>query len=218
MSDTEEDFRDLDLDLDLVDFGPDTKLGSEVESEHESEYNMDEDGWIKAFEEKEELYQDFYPDDIFFTKLHFIYVDRENSIEKIAEENFLMSVKNKIERHELIKILKRATTMDNSKYSLLSILKCNIQISQANVKKFLSSDNLCDYYDDFVVPIKHIDTIYFEKSISMFQDLTDVIFVLYKEEKTNSSQNTTKRVYISKLNKKSRNKTKKQNQEKQLIV
>ena len=154
--------------------------------ESSSEYNMEDDSWIKEFEKKEELYQDFYADDIFFTKLHFVYVDRENAIEKITEENFLMSVKNQIERHELIQILKRITTVDGNKYSLLSILKCNIQITQDNVKNFLSSSNLSDFYDDFVIPVKNIDTIYFEKSI-----------------------NTTKRVYISKLNKKTKNKTKK---------
>ena len=184
---------------------------SDIEDLLESnlEYNMEDDSWIKEFERKEELYQDFYADDIFFTKLHFVYVDRENAIEKITEENFLMSVKNQIQRHELIQILKRVTTVDNNKYSLLSILKCNIQITQDNVKTFLSSDDLSEFYDEFVTPIKNIDTIYFEKSINMFQDLTDVLFVLYKEDR-NYSQNTTKRVYISsKLNKKPKNKTKK---------
>ena len=172
------------------------------------EYNMEDDSWIKEFEKKEELYHDFYADDIFFTKLHFVYVDRENAIEKITEENFLMSVKNQIQRHELIQILKRVTTVDNNKYSLLSILKCNIQITQDNVKTFLSSNDLSEFYDEFVTPVKNIDTIYFEKSINMFQDLTDVVFILYKEE-SNYSQNTTKRVYITKLNKKPKNKTKK---------
>jgi len=184
----------------------DSELTFDFEST--SEYNMEDDSWIKEFEKKEELYQDFYADDIFFTKLHFVYVDRENAIEKITEENFLMSVKNQIERHELIQILKRVTTIDNNKYSLLSILKCNIQITQDNVKNFLSSNNLSDFYDDFVTPVKNIDTIYFEKSINMFQDLTDVVFILYKEDRS-YSQNTTKRVYISKLNKKAKNKTKK---------
>jgi hypothetical protein len=98
--------------------------------------------------------------------------------------------------------------VDNNKYSLLSILKCNIQITQDNVKTFLSSNDLSEFYDEFVVPVKNIDTIYFEKSINMFQDLTDVLFVLYKEDNS-YSQNTTKRVYISKLNKKPKNKTKK---------
>lgn len=183
---------------------------SDIEDLLESnlEYNMEDDSWIKEFERKEELYQDFYADDIFFTKLHFVYVDRENAIEKITEENFLMSVKNQIQRHELIQILKRVTTVDNNKYSLLSILKCNIQITQDNVKTFLSSNDLSEFYDEFVIPVKNIDTIYFEKSINMFQDLTDVFFVLYKEDNS-YSQNTTRRVYISKLNKKPKNKTKK---------
>jgi hypothetical protein len=187
----------------------DSDLTFDLDLDSSFEYNMEDDSWIKEFEKKEELYQDFYADDIFFTKLHFVYVDRENAIEKITEENFLMSVKNQIERHELIQILKRVTTVDNNKYSLLSILKCNIQITQDNVKNFLSSNNLSDFYDDFVTPIKNIDTIYFEKSINMFQDLTDVVFILYKEDRS-YSQNTTKRVYISKLNKKPKNKTKKQ--------
>jgi len=176
------------------------------------EYDMNDDHWIKDFEEKEELYHDFYADDVFFTKLHFIYIDRENSIEKITEENYLLTVKNQITRHELIEILKRVTLIETNKYSLLSILKCNIKITQDNVKNFLSCKNIFDYHDEFVTPIKRIDTIYFEKTINMFQDLTDVFFLLYKKESNNNtnSSNTTKRIYISKtINKKRKKKTKK---------
>lgn len=178
----------------------------------EADYDMNDDHWIKDFEEKEKLYQDFYADDVFFTKLHFIYIDRENSIEKITEENYLLPVKNQISRHELIQILKRVTLTESNKYSLLSILKCNIKITQDNVKNFLSCKNVIDYHDEFVTPIKNIDTIYFEKTINMFQDLTDVFFLLYKNEKNSnySSNSTTKRIYISKAkNKKKNNKTKK---------
>jgi len=176
------------------------------------DYDMNDDHWIKDFEEKEELYQDFYADDVMFTKLHFIYIDRENSIEKITEENYLLTVKNQITRHELIEILKRVTLTEANKYTLLSILKCNIKITQDNVKNFLSCKNILEYQDEFVTPIKQIDTIYFEKTINMFQDLTDVFFLLYKRENNqNNSSNNTKRIYISKLNNKKRKKKTKKN-------
>jgi hypothetical protein len=56
---------------------------------------------------------------------------------------------------------------------------------------------------DYLSIIKHIDTITFDKSISMFHDLNDIIFIFY--EKSNEiikkdTNNTTKKIYIRCLN------------------
>jgi hypothetical protein len=41
------------------------------------------DDWINNFEKTDKLYQDFYRDDLYYINLKFLYVNRENFIEKI---------------------------------------------------------------------------------------------------------------------------------------
>ena len=100
-----------------------------------------------------------YLDDIYYTEIHFIYINTINNIEKIKEEHFLLSTPNYISREEIIGLLKRNTIENNKKYSILSILKCNINLKPEDIKNFLKSKNLTDYLDNFLVPIKNIDAI-----------------------------------------------------------
>jgi len=172
---------------------------------NEKSEELDEE-WINKFEKTDKLFQDFYLDDIYYTEIHLIYINTSNNIEKIKEEHFLLSSPNYISREEIIGILKRNTNINNKKYSLLSILKCNITLKPQDIKNFLKSKNLTDYLDDFLLPIKNIDAISFEKTINMFQDLNDILFIFYEktaEEIKKSANNVTKKVY---LNQKSHNK------------
>jgi len=65
---------------------------------------------------------------------------------------------------------------------------------------FLKTSNLTDYLDNFLVPIKNFDSITFEKTINMFQDLNDLLFIFYEksdEELKKSANNATKKVYFN---------------------
>jgi hypothetical protein len=161
------------------------------------------DEWINNFEKTDKLYQDFYKDDLYYVNLKFIYVNRENEIEKINQESFLMSRPNYISREEIIQILKDSTIDNNKRYSLLSILKYNILLDADEIKNFLLYSNEERNYLNI---IKNIDAVSFEKSISMFQDLNDLIFVFYEkstELKKVDPNNVTKKIYLhSNTNKK----------------
>jgi hypothetical protein len=160
---------------------------------------LDEE-WINEFDKTDKLFQDFYLDDIYYTEIHFVYINTSNDIEKIKEEHFLLTNPNYISREEIIGLLKRNTIVNNKKYSLLSILKCNITLKPEEIKNFLKSSNLTDYLDNFLVPIKNIDAITFEKTINMFQDLNDLLFIFYEksdEELKKSANNVTKKVYLN---------------------
>jgi hypothetical protein len=164
---------------------------------------LDED-WINEFEKTDKLFQDFYLDDIYYTEVHFIYINTSNEIEKIKEEHFLLKKPNYISREEIIGLLKRNTIVNNKKYSILSILKCNITLKPEEIKGFLKSSNPIDYLDNFLKPIKNFDDIIFEKTINMFQDLNDLLFIFYEkshEEQKLSSNNVTKKVYLNNKNK-----------------
>jgi hypothetical protein len=149
------------------------------------------DEWIINFENTDNLYKDFYKDDLFYTNIHFIYINTDNEIEKIKNETFLLSTANYIKHEEILRILKKNNTNndESKKYSLLSILKYNISLDTEEIIPFLKCDSQdLEYYNQkFLTSIKNIDKVYFEKTISMFHDLNDLFFLFY-EKKNHSTQ------------------------------
>jgi hypothetical protein len=163
------------------------------------EYNNLDDEWINNFEKTDRLYQDFYKDDLYYVNLRVIYINRDNEIDKIKHDTFLLTNPNIISREEIIGILKMNSTDNQTKYTLLSILRYNILLEPDEVKNYLINNEIQDYLS----VIKNIDTITFDKSISMFHDLNDIIFIFY--EKSNNivkrdPNNTTKKIYLRSLN------------------
>ena len=58
-----------------------------------------------------------------------------------------------------------------------------------------------DYYnEDFFTTLKNIDTIYFEKTINMFQDLNTLFIIFYEKDSDKSligsNNNNTKKIYL----------------------
>lgn len=164
------------------------------------------DDWIHNFEKTDKLYQDFYKDMLYYTNVNFVYINRENTIEKIRQESFLMSKPNYISREEIIGLLKRNSMENDKRYTLLSILKYNITLDIEDIKGFLASLDVSGYNEKFLTAIKHIDSITFENSINMFHDLNDLILIFYEksnELKIHDTSNATKKIYFkSNTNKK----------------
>ena len=160
------------------------------------------DEWINNFEKTDKLYQDFYKDNLYYVNLKFIYVNRENEIDKIKKEVFLMSKPNYISREEIIQILKESSIDNVKRYSLLSILKYNILLETDEVKKFLLLET---EERNFLKNVKNIDAITFDKSISMFHDLNDLILIFYEkssELKKTDPNKATKKIYLHSTKKK----------------
>jgi hypothetical protein len=164
----------------------------ELENKEQTSDYLNDD-WITDFEKTDKLYEDFYKDDLYYTNVHYIYINRSNEIEKIKQESFLFSVKNRITREELLGILKNNSIQDTKKYSLLSILKYNITLDPNDITKFLNSVN----DETFLKPVTLIDEVYFDKSINMLHDLNDVLFLFY--EKSNELKNKNSRNMTTKM-------------------
>jgi hypothetical protein len=74
-------------------------------------------------------------------------------------------------------------------------------LNAEEVVNFLKCDDDAekDYNSRFLTSVKHIDAIYFEKTINMFHDLNDVLVLFYeKMPERNSTHSITKRVYLQK--------------------
>jgi len=169
----------------------------------ETEHNNLNDDWINNFEKTDKLYQDFYKDDLYYTNLQIIYVNRDNEIEKMKQETILMCKPNYISKEEMFEILKNHLNDNERRYRLLSILKYNITLEPDDVAGFMKSDN----NDNFLTVIKNIDAVPFEKTINMLHDLNDIIFIFYEKsnelKKPNANNITHKvRVQISTTKKK----------------
>ena len=157
--------------------------------------------WINEFEKTDKLYETFYKDNIYYLTIYFIYVNKDENIEKIKEEVFLLNDPNFISREEVIGILKRNIFINEIKYSLLSILKYNISLNPQDIELFLKSNDL-DLSSDYLTVIKNIDDIYFEKYINMFQDLNNLFIIYYEKNKEIEDlkrlNNSTKKIYLKK--------------------
>ena len=139
-----------------------------------------DDGWIKDFEMLDKNYFHLYNNNNTFINLHFIYINSDNNIENINERRFMLSKPNVIERDELLGLIKRNFIKNDIRYILLSILKYNFNLQPQNIFPYLKKDDTLSIMD-FLTPIKNIDTIYFEKTISMFQDINDLFFLFYEK-------------------------------------
>lgn len=165
----------------------------------EIEYNNLDDDWINNFDNSDKLYKDFYKDDLYYINLRVLYVNRENEIDKIKQESLLMTKSNTILYDEILEILKK-NSMDNDKrYTLISMLKYNINLDSDEIQNYLQNNKNPSYLSI----IKNIGSIVFEKSISMFHDLNDLILVFYEksnELKKKDPNNSTKKIYLRSLN------------------
>lgn len=165
----------------------------------EIEYNNLDDEWINDFEKTDKLYKDFYKDDLYYVNLKIIYINRDNEIDKIRLESFLMSKKNIITHEEVLEILKKNSTDNDKMYTLLSMLRYNINLEPYEIENYLKNEDNKEY----LTVIKNIDTITFEKSINMFHDINDLILIFYeksKEIKKKDPNNSTKKIYLRNLN------------------
>jgi len=151
-----------------------------------------DDSWIKEFEIIDKDYEKLYNSDTFFVNVHFLYINKENVIESVKEQKFIMSTPNYIYRDELVGLIKRNYIRNENKYILLSILKYNFKILPENLNTFLKEDDTNNLNFDFFTPVKNIDTIKFEKTIDMFQDLNDLFLVFYEKTNLESNMNQNK--------------------------
>jgi hypothetical protein len=165
--------------------------------------------WIQEFENLDNDYKNYYTEDLSFLRIHSIYINALNDIEKVREEKIFLKEPGIINREELLSIIKHNSFSNETKYSLLSILKFNINVEPEFLKTFLKSKDK-NIGSSFLQSVKNIDTIRFEKSIAMFHDINDLIIVFHQKVNRNNSSdsnNRTKKEFIN-LNTKKKTKRK----------
>ena len=159
-----------------------------------------DNSWLEEFEKLDNEYKNYYTEDLSFIKVSSVYVNKENNIEKLREEKYLLKMPGFLQKEELISLIKHNSFFNQIKYSVLSILKFNINLEPSYLKTFLKSSKK-NIGDLFLQSIKNIDTIKFDKSISMFHDINEIFIIfhekIYKPVHNTNINNKTKKVFIN---------------------
>jgi hypothetical protein len=188
---------DTDLDLDLDDCILDDCI-------------LDLDtSWINEFEAIDNEYKSYYSESLDFINMNCIYLNAANEITNVHEEKVIFLNKGTLSREEVVGLIKRNSIFDSLKYSLLSILVFNINIEPDNLKTFFKNNkneksdkqDKPDIGSQFLISIKNIDTIVFDKSISMFHDINNLYLVFYKKDPLVKKSGATKRRSLSSFTK-----------------
>ena len=159
--------------------------------------------WLQEFQNLDNEYKNHYTEELSFIRIHSVYVNNNNEIEKISEEKILLKNAGILQKEELLSIIKHNSFSNNIKYSLLSILKFNLNIEPIHLNNFLRNKDK-DIGSSFLQSIKNIDSIKFDKSISMFHDINNILIIFHQKLvfKGNDHSNRTKKVFINSNSKK----------------
>ncbi len=163
---------------------------------NELELTIDDD-WINKINEEDNLYNDFYYEKNRNIWIYYLYVNLNNEIGHVKKENHILD-DTKVSKEKLLFLLRINSIFKNSKHSLLSIHKYNIDLKPDNVLEYLKAPQYFSFMNK-----TNIKDLVWKDSISLFQDL-NCLYVIYKERK-NKTPCTKK---ICKINKRN-NKTKK---------
>ena len=163
--------------------------------------------WLEEFENLDKEYKDYYTEDISVIKIHYIYVNNKDEIERVLENKLILKTPGIISKEEIIGLIKYNMIYNDVKYSLLYLLKFNINLEPIYLKTFIrSKEPLVNIGNQFIQSIKNIDEIKLDKSISMFHDLNDLLIIFHDKSKLTNSSSTnisyrnkvkTKKIYLN---------------------
>jgi hypothetical protein len=145
--------------------------------------------WIDEFTNKEKEYQIFYKNNINYIRIFVLYVNKNKCLDKVKEKTLHLQSANILTKNELRETINMYRKSEKVPYKLISILKHNIDIEPDDIARSLREN----YEYDYTYALNTLETINFNKSINMFEDLTSV-FLLFCETDNITNKNTTKRI------------------------
>ena len=113
--------------------------------------------WIEEFENLDKEYKDYYTEDLAVINIHCIYVNKNDEIERVLENKLILKTPGIISKEEILGLIKHNMVCNEVKYSLLYILKFNINLEPIYLKTFIrSKEPLVSIGNQFIQSIKNI--------------------------------------------------------------
>lgn len=141
--------------------------------------------WIEDFEE-DELYNEFYQDEVTSINVFFIHMNTDNEIKTIRnqEENI---ENNTLKKERIMTLIKENTKKENKDYQLVSLLKFNFDINNKELDEFLEDNKDLSKY---LTTLSYLSDIKWNNTILFFQKLNG-LYLLFKERKQQPPSLTT---------------------------
>tara|TARA_X000000950_G_scaffold167388_1_gene204435 strand:+ start:10903 stop:11391 length:489 start_codon:yes stop_codon:yes gene_type:complete len=155
---------------------------------------MELDNWEDDFEKEDEPYKDFYKEEQDNINVFFIYINSSNEIIRTKKEKFILE-NNKIPKALLIEMLKKNMIVKNKKYKPISLIKYNLLLEPDEVQEYTYNTDSYDFM--FIETL--IDDIFWEKTITLFQNINSLHILFYEKKKSGAK---TKKIYINKPSRK----------------
>ena len=181
-------------------------MQNDEEDENEDDTTLN-NSWIDEFELSDKEYEQYYTENINEIKLQCIYVNINREIVQIKEKQMHLRTANCVSREELVGIIKRNAINNNVRYALLSLLKYNIDIEPQNIKQLFGQTN--QNQNPFLIQIKNIDVIPYNKTIPLFQKLNELLLLFYEKSDQNQNQQNQKQQNQKQQNQQKQEQTKK---------
>lgn len=154
-----------------------------IENDETLDINMDiiDNSWIHNYEILEQDYCSFYKEPVDSIKLYFIYVNKNNEIDNIIQDDLII-LQSKIEKVQIYKIIKTHNRKNEIDYKLIGLFKYNISLEPHFIKEFLEDK----IEDNYLNSLYTIDDIVYEDTITLFKDLNSLYFIFY--DKSNDTK------------------------------
>jgi len=145
--------------------------------------------WIEEFEIEDKDYQQFYKEPVKTIQVIFLYVNRYQELFHCKKQRIDLH-DSKLEKKDLIELIKKYRDYQNKTYVPLSILKYNITLEPQYIQEFIS--NPSDF--NYTQAESSIETIDWFDSILFLQEVNSLYIVFREKWKTKATG--TKKIYI----------------------
>ena len=165
--------------------------------------------WLDDFKEEEINFFKFYLKKVNFVNLVYIYI-KNDEIVFLKTERLNKLVNNTIKDNEIITFIKKNQILNSTKFTFKHFCSYNFSLRPNEVKEYLLNDNIQEdiinnrNYKNFFKSYGCIQDIEFNDTIEMFQELNTLYFIYGEKKEKEKRLSTTKKVYITHSNKKTR--------------
>lgn len=137
--------------------------------------------WITDIEAHNKDYAKFYKDDVYRTQAVFVYIDHDNAITHVSEQDVDLETKNILTQQELASIVNDKNRVGKKKYRLVKCYLYNIDIDPEDLRAFIREAGTGTMTNRFFrqLDLAHDAIIY--PTISQFQNL-NTIYLFMREK------------------------------------
>jgi hypothetical protein len=148
--------------------------------------------WIAEQERFQNIQNNYRREPMESIELHFIYINKNQYIDKIINEQFIIDPSNLcIKREQLLKIIQdKKLYTPFSKYRLIDILTFFVDLEPENIQSYSNVENIDDTYSQFLKVLNIPDEINIPQSIFIFHSINSIYFI-FQEVEIIKRQNTT---------------------------